>query len=221
MMLDIAIDVSDAQGPPNPPIDWNAVYNAGILIAFVKALEGTGTSYPTWRAQSSGARAAGIKVIPYFFLRPVDPAAAIAHFVGITGLMAGMPFALDWEGSASQTCTPAIAETIGTGLNKVAMRSPIGYWGMPGSTPAQPTDLMQTWDRWIPEYPEPVADFSALSPAALNRLQTRAMAQPGALFVQYTSSGIVPGITGNVDRSIWLGSLDQLTAWFASGARPA
>jgi lysozyme len=214
--LDICIDISDAQGPPNPPIDWKAVYTSGIRIAFIKALEGNGLSYPTWKSQSIGARAAGIMVVPYFFLRPVDPVAAVAHFKTVTGLVSGMPFALDWEGRASQTCTAQIAETIGLGLEKISGRTPVGYWGNPGSTPAQPTNIMQTWDRWIPRYPQvpQPSNFAALS--ATNK----AKQPPGSLFWQYTSNGTIPGVKGSVDRSVWLGTGYQLNAWFATGARP-
>jgi len=38
---------------------------------------------------------------------------------------------------------------------------------------------------------------------------------PGAILWQYTSTATVPGITGNVDLSTWLGTLDQWSALFA------
>ena len=215
-MLDVCIDVSDAQGSPRRPIDWRAVYGAGIRVAFVKALEGAGRSYPTWRDQSAGARAAGIAVVPYFFLRPVDPVAAVAQFRTIAGLVPGMPFALDWEGRASQTCSASVVETIGTTLSSIAQRRPVGYWGMPGSTPARPSTLMQAWDRWVPRYPQvpQPPNFTALTPRNAARMP------PGALFWQYTSAGSVAGIDGPVDRSVWCGSAEQLTAWVATGTRP-
>jgi lysozyme len=210
MPLDVCIDISDN----NVITDWSAVYTSGIRVAMIKAMDGAGPTYRTWASQSAGARAAGIAVIPYLFMEPMDSA---ANFIAETGISENSPLALDWEGAADQTATPAVAEAIGTQLSAVTKRVPLGYWGNPGSTPAQPTPAMEGWDRWIPRYPqspEP-ANFAELSPGAL------AKQPPGALFWQYTSSGQVPGIEGPVDRSVFLGTEDELTAWLATGARPS
>lgn len=210
MPLDVCIDVSDN----NVISDWSAVYNSGIRVAMIKAMDGAGPTYSTWASQSAGARASGISVIPYLFMEPMDSA---VNFISETGLIANSPYALDWEGRANQTAAPSIAEAIGTSLIAVAQRPPLGYWGEPGSTPAQPTAVMATWDRWVPRYPQvpQPASFSELTLSSLGKQP------PGALFWQYTSAGVVPGIEGPVDRSVWLGTEDELTAWLATGARPA
>jgi hypothetical protein len=147
--LDICIDVSDAQ----KVIDWPAVAGAGIRIAFVKATEGATFTAKTFERNRTQAAAAGIVVIPYHFLRHDDPQGQIRHFRAVTGLDAGMPFALDLEGRASQTASARDAEMIGEELALVAGRPPIGYWGLPGSTPVAPTRKMLAWPRWIPRYP--------------------------------------------------------------------
>ena len=210
MTLDVCIDISDN----NTISDWSAVYASGIRVAMIKAMDGAGPTYRTWAAQSSGARAAGIVVIPYLFMEPMDSA---ENFIAETGLAANDPYALDWEGRANQTAAPSDAEAIGVALSSVAQRPPLGYWGEPGSTPAQPTAAMEGWDRWVPRYPQSPqpANFAELTPGAL------AKQPPGALFWQYTSAGEVSGIDGPVDRSVWLGTEDELTAWLATGARPS
>lgn len=211
-MLDICIDVSDSQ----PVISWKAVYAAGIRLAFVKAIEGVALGYSTWVPQSIGAREAGIMVVPYGFLRPTTvPPIVAANFIKGAGIQHMSPFALDWEGRAATTCTAAQAETIGNQIAVVAGRKPLGYWGMPGSTPSTPTAGMSGWDRWVPRYPQlpQPAKFADLRP--LNALK-----RPPGLFWQYTSSGKVDGIPRLVDRSVWCGTMDELVAWYATGARP-
>lgn len=219
--FDIAIDVSDNNGA----IDWPAVHAAGIKIAFVKAMEGVGRDYPTWGPQSEGANQAGLIVIPYLFLRPCDPKVAAAHFRQVTGLGPGMAFALDWEGRASQTATPPVAEAIGEELARIAERKPIGYWGLPGSTPAAPTEAMRAWPRWVPRYP-------VIGTNSWKMLPDRARLHPQLYwpggraqndlphFGQYTAWGRVAGIQGVVDRSVaFFPSLADALTW-CTGVAP-
>lgn len=214
--LDIAIDVSDAQGA----IDWPAVRAAGIRIAFIKATEGGTFAAKTWDRNRSGAIAAGIAVIPYHFLRAVSAASQIAHFREVTSLVEGMAYALDWEGRAAQTCAADVAETIGEELAKIANRPPIGYWGRPGATPALPTARMQTWDEWVPRYPVQGAAAWADLPdkvrSAVGLYWSRQPDGHAPRFAQYTSWGRVNGIAGNVDRSVAMfPSADEAVAWVA------
>lgn len=205
-MLDCCIDVSDN----NVVTNWSAVYAGGIRVAFIKAMQGAGPTYPTWKPQSLGARSANIAVIPYIFLaRGHAVKDVITNFVTETGLIKGNPFALDWEGRASQTATPMDVEAIGLGIAAVAGRIPIGYWGEVGATPAQPTPTMQKWDRWIPRYPQ------VPQPPNIVHMQASSLAKcpPGAKFWQYSSCGIVDGIEGPVDRSVWLGTEDEFNSW--------
>lgn len=198
---DIAIDVSDAQGI----IDWPAVRAAGILIAFVKASEGQTFVARTFERNRGGAAAQGIVVVPYHFLRPDPPDAQVKHFRAVTGIEDGMPVALDWEGRAATTCTAAEAEAIGAALQAIANRPPIGYWGIPGASPASPTAMMRTWPRWIPRYPQAgVAAWSDFPETLREVPVTWWHNSRGDLpqFAQYSAWGRVPGIAGNVDRSV-------------------
>ena len=205
-MLDCCIDVSDNDSIQS----WPRIYAPGIRVAFVKAMQGAGPTYSTWKPQCEGAQAAGIVVIPYLFLtRGPAVSDVIKNFVAEASLAKGKHFALDWEGRASQTCTPADAEAIGLGIAAQMKSVPIGYWGESGSTPAQPTIKMQAWDRWIPRYPQvpQPASLAVMRPAGLTKVP------PGAKWWQYTSAGRVDGITGPVDRSAWIGTEAELEAW--------
>jgi len=201
-LLDLVIDVSDAQGR----IDWPAVAASGIAVAMIKATEGETFTASSWHANQRGAAAAGIKVIPYHFVRPGDMSVQAAHFQNVAGLAQGMAFALDWEGN--RTAGAVDIEELGQALAETFGRTPLGYWGIPGSTPETPTASMQGWDRWVPRYRAgAIPDFTGM-PAAHQ--------SPGVpfLFWQYTAAGKVPGITGPVDRSV--ASFDdvaQMIAW--------
>ena len=211
-LLDIVIDVSDAQGA----IDWQAAQAAGIRVAMIKATQGTGFTAHTWAANSAGARAAGIAVVPYHFLTDDDPAAQAQHFQSVAGLAPGAAYALDWEGAG--TASPAQVDAIGQALTTAVGRTPLGYWGITGSTPATPSAFMQTWDRWVPRYRRvPLSDFSGLGTPPSH---TTPFNDPAPFrFWQYTSTGGVAGITGPVDRSV--GSFTDAAALVAWCTAPA
>ena len=203
--LDICIDTSDNQ-ERRAPIDWPAVYADGIRIAFIKIMQDPMARYSGWEAQVTGARAAGIFVIPYAFLVPADPASYAKEFaVRADPLEPGGAFMLDWEGRASQTCTPPVAEAIGRELAARYGRDPIGYWGLPGSTPAMPTEIMLGWPRTVPRYPNGAAEqFDDLPERDILDPILAVKTERGGLpvFWQYTANGKVKGITGPVDRSV-------------------
>src|SRR5215831_1483533 len=201
-LLDVVIDVSDAQGR----IDWPSVANTGVKVAIVKATESDTFTASTWHANLRGATGMGIKVIPYHFIgrgRIVDQ---FAHFQSVVGLTHGMAYALDWEGH--RTAAAADVQQMGEALADTAGRMPLGYWGIPGSTPETPTQLMDGWDRWVPRYPvRGIADFNEMPLA-------HEVGPVPFLFWQYTSEGRVPGITGPVDRSVAsFEDIEQLIRW--------
>lgn len=213
--LDIVIDISRWQGVP----DWTHVAAAGIKLAFIKAVEGSSVVDKSFAANKAGATAVGIHVVPYDFLRGTSVASVAADFFANTaGLSRGTPFMLDWEGRASDTCTALTTGAIGSHLTTLTGRTPVGYWGMPGSTPAQPTQAMAAWDRFVPRYPQvpQPPSYAALTSRSVSKLPLA-----GSLFVQYSSAGRVSGIVGDVDRSVWLGTLAELDAWYRDGTRPA
>jgi lysozyme len=213
-LLDVVIDVSDAQGA----IDWPAVAATGISLAMIKASEGATFVARRWEANRDGARAAGIRIIPYHFVTNTEPQAQAAHFEAVAGLAAGMPYALDWEvrilrDGTDLTASAAQVEAVGRNLVAVTGRNPLGYWGIAGRMPGAPTELMTSWERWVPRY-------RLGKVASFDDLQGR-YDSPGAdfLFWQYTDGGQVDGIDGDVDRSVAaFASIDDLVAWHQGGA---
>jgi lysozyme len=162
----------------------------------IKASEGATFTANSWHSNQRGAQQAGIKIIPYHFIRPESIADQVAHFQDVADLGQGSAYALDWEGNRTADATDV--EQMGQALTQLTGRKPLGYWGIPGSTPEEPTAAMQGWDRWVPRYRAGnIPDFTQM-PAQHQ--------SPGVtfLFWQYTPAGRVPGINGNVDRSVGL-----------------
>jgi len=104
------VDVSDWQ----PSVNWRAVKASGIFAVVVKAGEGAAAD-PTYASHVAGARAAGLQVQAYWFVRPVGcsaEAAAIRRHVP-----AGMPLVLDIEvpgTSAYAGCLRSLAHAVYT-----------------------------------------------------------------------------------------------------------
>ena len=118
-LLDVVIDVSHGQGD----IDWRSVAEAGIKVAMVKATEGHTFTDSAWHANLRGATQAGIKVIPYHFLRAGAAEDQAAHFRDVVGLKHGMAYALDWEGT--RTAAAADVEQMGRILAEITRRNPV------------------------------------------------------------------------------------------------
>lgn len=204
--LDCVIDVSHNNGA----IDWTKV-DPAIVLVFIKATQGSHFKDPLFARNRDGCLATGRMVVPYHFLDASDADEQIANFE--TCLKNGQPFALDWEGRAGHTAPPEDVEYIGQQIgDDMGWPVPVGYWGILGSTPGEPTALMGTWTRWVPRYRIAGAkSFDEIEAAGFAGLIQ-------APFWQYTEAGWVAGIAGNVDRSIWRGSLDELKAWYKGPA---
>lgn len=82
--------------------DWasyqsTAPSTSGLSFAFVKATEGTGYINPRHAAQVAHARAAGLVVGHYHFVRPGSMTTQVAYFLAHAAARVGDVLALDWE----------------------------------------------------------------------------------------------------------------------------
>jgi hypothetical protein len=226
-LLDSVIDVSDAQNK----IDWHKVAAAGIKVAMIKATEGATLTADTWKTNRDGAKNAGIAVIPYHFLTKADAKSQADHFSSVAELGKGMPYALDWEGIG--TASPDQVDLIGHTLVDLTGRTPLGYWGIPGSTPTKvkdgpaipPSAFMETWERWVPRYREKeIPNFTKMPSKFTTPFGPfgGAPSVPGNfLFWQYTDGGSVDGISVNTDRSVGsFADAAAMVAWVATGTVP-
>ncbi len=202
------IDVSHHQGD----IDWPAVAGSGVDFAYAKATEGVDFVDSRYAENRAGARAAGIYFGAYAFGRPDqgNPRGQADRLVD-TGQHASdgrtLPPMLDIEWrDGSPTCfglsTTAMVSWIGQFLDQVRVRT--GRKAMIYTNP--------TW--WNP------CTGSSTAFGSYPLFHSRYASEPGALPAgwrtwtawQYTASGSVPGVSGNVDRDVFNGTMADLAA---------
>jgi lysozyme len=192
------LDVSHWQGT----IDWNSVKNAGYVFAFAKATEGLTYKDPNFAANWQGMKSVGLIRGAYHFGHPgQDPIAQADFFVNTVRPVSGdLQLVLDLEVTDGKTPAQVWAWTQAF-CARVKMRT-----GRPGiiytgfyfwrDSVGNPTNNLNC-PLWLAAY---VSDPSTYVPPAWGTWS----------FWQYTSSGSVPGISGNVDLDYFHGSVTTL-----------
>lgn len=191
------IDVSEHQGN----IDWNAVKNAGIEFAIIRVgyrTYGGGeiTLDTTFEQNLRNADAAGIKTGVYFFSQAIDPEEAIeeadAVIDAIRPYNITYPVIFDWElitGDSARTDAMTVDNLADACISFCERVKSAGYTPMiyqNKNTTMFKLDLpkLQDYDFWLAEYgdkPTYYYDYQMW---------------------QYSSTGKVPGINGEVDMNI-------------------
>jgi GH25 family lysozyme M1 (1,4-beta-N-acetylmuramidase) len=205
------IDVSHYQGT----INWTSVRNAGIQFAYIKATEGTSYKDPKFNSNYVNAYYAGVIRGAYHFARPnLSSGAVQANYLASNGGAWSadnltLPAALDIEHNpySGGTCyglsTTAMRNWIQDFLNTYRART--GRYAVIYTTTSWWNQCTGNWTGPWANHPLWIARWSS-SPGTL---------PAGASvwsFWQYTSTGSVSGISGNVDRNYWNGSRDRLLA---------
>lgn len=198
------IDVSKHQGNVN----WQNVKNAGISFAFARAIDdATGnTADPKFARNWQGMKDAGIFRGAYHFLRPNRNTTTAANlFVSIVGALGAgdLPPVIDVEvtGNAS---VDNILDDIGNWIDIVEAalnRQVIIYANRPfwESTLGNSTRFSDH-PFWIAHY----------TTAAQPRIPS---AFPRYTFWQFSQTGTVSGVSGNVDLDRFNGSMNGLRAF--------
>ncbi len=217
VVFDGVIDVSHHNGA----IDWPAVASAGIALAFIKATQGAAFVDPTFERNRDGAIKAGVLAVPDHCSDTADADDQADHFLDVTALGDGQPAMIDWESAATAEAVVAL----GLAVADCAKRDPLIYYGY--SQLAQAGPELSRWPLMLPAYPRGnmPGRYSTLVELAPRLPPGRASEWSGAArpydFHQYTPAGRVAGITGPVDRSVWIGTAADLLRWHATGALPA
>ena len=182
------IDVSSWQGN----IDFSSVKNAGIDIVYIKSSEGQSYIDPYFERNYQNAKANGLKVGFYHYVtaRSVEQARTQANFFAnvISGKEPDCRLAMDFEsfGNLSNTEINEISrvflETLQSATNKEVLIYSNSYTAR--------TILSSE----LAIYPLWVANYGVSSPSGNDKWN---------FWVgwQYTSTGRVSGISGNVDRN--------------------
>lgn len=200
------VDVSHYQGS----INWTSVRNAGIQFAWIKATEGTSYKDPKFNANYLNAYNTGVIRGAYHFARPdlSSGATQADYFASNGGAWSRdnltLPGVLDIEGSCYGKSASAMQSWIldfynrykaRTGRDMVIYTSP-GWWN----------NCTGGWSGMSTRSPLWVAHWTtASSPTIPNGF-------PYWTIWQYTSTGSVSGISGNVDRDRFNGDRSRLLA---------
>jgi lysozyme len=206
------IDVASYQGNP----DWAAVAASGIAFAFTKATEGTGYTNPTFRRNWSEIKAHGLYRGAYHYARPetwhgIDGARSEAEYFVATAtrdgeLETGDMLVLDLEPT---TPVPGLGTWALAWLERVEQLTgvlPLIYTG-PWVIAQQGLSGVQALGRyglWLAAYQE------QMPPAP--------QPWPVVAFWQFTSSGRIPGIAGDVDVNVFNGDADRIPLYGKPGA---
>ena len=195
------IDVSYYQGT----INWASVKADNVRYAFIRVSDGTTFADPKFAANWSGAKAQGILRGAYQFFRPGQDAIAQADMLldAIGGEIADgdLPPVIDVE--AADGLSPAqVATKVRAWVNHVKSatgRDPIIYTG---------------FYFWRDSVGAPDLTESPLWHAQYTTASCPNIAPPWQdwSFWQYTSSGTVAGISGNVDTTRFNGTFAELEA---------
>jgi lysozyme len=198
------IDVAKYQGG----IDWAAARASGVAFAFIKATEGGDRLDPRFAENWAGARGAGVLRGAYHFFYFCTPAEAQARwFIANVPKERGMlPPVVDLEWNPqSPTCThrpPA----------EVVRAEALTFMGM----------LERHYGVRPIIYTDPAFfDRNELVRMAGEEVWLRSTAAhptdrygvTGWTFWQYSATGIVPGIAGEVDLNAFGGSRGDWAAW--------
>lgn len=214
------IDVYDGQGA----IDWAKVKADGRDFGFMKATQGDYNTQTTFAANWSGAKAAGVVRSPYHFFDPtIDGVKQAQHFLATLaaqgGLRAGdLAPMLDIECPTSSTQASASPDCEYTGNSG---------WAPPATLAQRAFDWLTTVEQatgrkpFVYSYPSWFGDVAftdarlAQYPLFIATLATCAsVPAPWAttVFWQYSFTGTVSGIAGQVDLDRFVGTLGQLQA---------
>ncbi len=213
------IDVSNYQGNVN----WTSVKNSGTVFAFCKATEGVDFIDAKFTLNMTNASNAGVYIGPYHFGRinsntsnPNDaideandfvdaiapyyeqggnylrPVLDVENLPGLSTTAQNRAYVSEW-----------VRDFIGVVQARMGM-DPIIYCNTNFANNYFEADLTQ-YDLWVANY-----NYAppAIPPASIDGVWN------GWDFWQYTDSGAVAGVSGNVDRNVYQGTLDEMLAEF-------
>lgn len=205
----LGIDVSDFQGNITVA-QWGQIKAAGKDWAFAKATEGLTFNATTFVNNITRAPQAGVLIGPYHYGRP-DNNSAVAdadHFIQVISpyLTAGrLRPVLDIEVDAGDvTFMSNWVNDFCNRVKNVTGIPPIVYTGQFFASQNFNSSVTQ-WPLWIARYPSTLPDPHTASPGSTTPWPTWHA-------WQYSASGTVPGISGNVDLDVYNGDLAAITA---------
>src|SRR5437588_3871888 len=221
----LGIDVSDYQGS----INWTSVKNAGIAFAWTKATEGTGGLQTYFAVNEANAKTAGVPIGAYHYARydantgTSGATSEANNFWNVAGpyIKGGgsyiMPM-LDVEASNAGYTPATLAQWINTCCNVVSNKAfatgviikPVIY-----VSACHANWFDSSVAQWIPW----IADYNGQDPQTGTPWSVCSSYDIWGTWVawQYTSTGTIPGISGNVDHDVFNGTTNGLISTLVIG----
>ncbi|WID97316.1 GH25 family lysozyme [Bosea vestrisii] len=198
------IDISRWQGE----IDWASVKAAGTRFVYIKATEGGDHVDPAFQRNWEGARRAGVPRGAYHFVYWCRPAheQAVWFKQQIPNDPDALPPVLDleWNGH-SKTCPKKVERSLA--LEKIRLML-TELEQLTGKKPVIYTDITFHKDILEGEF----NDYPYWIRSTAAKPEVRYNNRPWA-FWQFTTTGRVPGIRGDVDRNAFYGNEGEFTGW--------
>ena len=212
----LGIDVSYYQGT----IDWNAVAGDGYSFAIAR-INHSDFMDPQFDANWAGIKNVGLVRGAYQYFEPgEDPvwqAEVVVEKVGMLG-PGDLPVVIDVETTSGLTDKAAIVASIAEWIDIVEAgtgKTPIIYTGKYFWQDNVSSDAFADVPLWHAQYPN--ACQPPQTPPPECGCANIADQWTDWLLWQYTSSGSVAGIVGNVDTNVFKGNYDDLIAFVNQG----
>lgn len=205
------IDVSHWQGS----INWTSVRNSGIQFAWMKATEGTGYKDPSFNTNYPAAHGAGVIRGAYHFALPNASSGAVQAGYFATNGGAWSRDNLTLPGVLDIEHNPYGAMCYG--LSTTQMRNWINDFYTTYKARTSRDVVIYTTASWWNTCTGNWTGMSAKSPLWVAHWTSASSPTipsgfPTWTVWQYTSTGSVGGVAGNVDRNKFNGSRDRLLA---------
>jgi lysozyme len=205
------IDVSRWQGK----IDWASVAAAGKQFAFIKATEGGDHIDPRFLENWHGAKQAGLVRGAYHFVYWCRSVADQARWFkrNVPNDPGALPPVLDVEwNNASKTCPQKVDKETALSMIRYMLDEMERYTG---KRPIIYTDITFHNEVLVGELPHHPHWLRSVAAEPEQRFVDRRW-----MLWQYTATGRVPGIRGDVDRNAFYGSEKQWRAFLATHCDP-
>ncbi|WP_155912123.1 GH25 family lysozyme [Methylobacterium sp. 77] len=205
------IDISKWQGP----IDWASVRGAGTQFAFIKATEGGDHVDERFRANWDGAAKAGVPRGAYHFVFWCRSAQDQMEWFkkNVPNDPTALPPVLDveWNGH-SQLCPKKLPKAQALAMMRYMLDEMERYTG---KRPIIYTDITfhkDVLEDELPDYPHWVRSTAAEP--------EQRFAKRRWMLWQFTSTGRVPGVRGDVDRNAFYGSTAEWASFLSTDCDP-
>jgi len=195
----IVVDLSHWQPEP---IDWAKLHANGTVGAIFKATESTNYTDPTLKSRAAAAKAAGLCISTYHFLRPTSIKDQIALYLKTVNPVQGERMCLDHEDSG--VSLEALKQAVQYLLDDPRDLQVTIYSGNVIKEQLGSKDdqfLRENTSLWVAQY------TSSSSPSWPSKVW------PSWSLWQYTDRAQVSGISGNVDGNRWNGTTEALINW--------